>query len=162
MAIATRTVIVREAWSVEVTTVIKRWFYEYFWFFTILIEREDYGILRMTVVRGSVLLRHVNMEKEPAPLMMNVKKVTIILVVKQIATVNIMSQPSSRIIFLGFLAQIVVVWGENKFIFKHPQIFFKRNCHNGSICSYNQKGCYYDSDCAAGLYCSHISGKIQV
>ena len=77
--------------------------------FSILIEREDCGILWMTVVQGSVLLSHVSMEKEPAPMMMNVKKVTIILVAKQIATVNILSQPSSRIIFLGFLAQIIVV-----------------------------------------------------
>ena len=68
-------------------------FFEYFLtIFTILTEREACGIQKMTVVQGSVLWRHVIMGKGLVLLMMIVIKTTFILVGKQTATANILSQ----------------------------------------------------------------------
>ena len=73
--------------------IIVKLFFEYFLtIFTILNEREACGIQKMTVVQGSVLWRHVIMGKGLVLLIMIVIKMTFILVGKQTATANILSQ----------------------------------------------------------------------
>ena len=55
-------------------------------------QREVCGIQMTTVAQGIVLLKHVILERGPAPLMMIVIRVNITHVVKQTVTVNILSQ----------------------------------------------------------------------